>query len=262
MNGVTDIPDWWVLGTGCTWLIKLSDKQSDAYHSMGSGSYLCTVNYVSAIKFLHYFCNSYRQAAHVLHYTANATLSLQQYIRTYIVLLGPILCSCVVGLALWVGLCGWWCMTQYCWWLYIKSSWTVIMSGHVRIVSNLEVMHTYAHAKLLFLRTCRLYYNNSVCYSMSSVVKYSVLQAVASFWPFDLYILESTWCLRGSLLHCRWERLGSLIPLCERQPVFHTLELENPTFLMATPVEKPELNTYWACWYWANWLWAGSKQNP
>ena len=66
-----------------------------------------------------------------------------------------------------------------------------------------------------------------------------------------------------------WERLGSLIPACERQvcladisvkvlwpssgrralwpkrqqdkPVFHTLDSENPTFLMTTPVEKPVL---------------------
>ena len=28
------------------------------------------------------------------------------------------------------------------------------------------------------------------------------------------------------------------------KPVFHTLESENPTFLMTTPVEKPALNSY------------------
>ena len=28
------------------------------------------------------------------------------------------------------------------------------------------------------------------------------------------------------------------------KPAFHTLESENPTFLMTTPVEKPVLNTY------------------
>ena len=92
--------------------------------------------------------------------------------------------------------------------------------------------------------------NNRLCISFYLP---SLFQSSSNYFNFTIVCMHS--------MHWSSERLGSLIPACERQvcladvsvrvlwpkrrqdkPVFHTLESENPTFLMTTPVEKPALN--------------------
>ena len=96
-------------------------------------------------------------------------------------------------------------------------------------------------------------------YELSRCQKYLATQAFSQFSLRS--VLNGIQCLQPKY----WERLGSLVPACERQenfrtkkvralwpkrrqdkPVFHTLESENPTFRMTMPVEKPALKPkYW-----------------